>query len=414
MLTLYKAFKYNNRYDYIKTFSTKEEQDEYFNSLSKIYYDLEGDYIRENEPFMVELSHQYLVENNINYIKFNNGYRDIYGFIVEKRYENDEVTEIIFEIDVIQTFMFDFEIKKSFVERKVCSVDEITDFDEGLDIGEHIIETEHHVFDKDSVYFAMFNGFKEQELIFNNGKLVSSVDIPYSTAKPQTTIDNILYPIYFMKLLDSSEYESATFTDIGISSGGSQIVGDAISKKLFRFIKGYEAFSAESYLDSGGVPTIGYGVTDTNPYWDSLFPLCTEQKASEVLAETMFNNYAKPLYLDMKSCGVDMALVKQCHFDAFLDLCYNGGLGAVTSSPMYSKWIINPEDSSITDEWATWYIRDNNGTVLNGLIDRRKKEIDIFSNGNYVFRGIQIVGTIDIVTDNDGHGFIPEELGGEL
>lgn len=414
MLTLYKAYKYNNRYDYIKTFNSKEEQDSYFNSLTKIYYDLEGDYIRENEPFMIELSHEYLVENNINYIKFNNGYRDIYGFILEKRYINDEVTEIIFEIDVIQTFMFDFDIKKSFIERKVCSLDEITDYDEGLQIGEHIIETEHHIFNKDSMYFAMFNGFKEQELIFNDaGKLVSSVDIPYSTSKPQTTIDNILYPIYFMKLLDSSQYEEAIFSDIGIGTGGSQVVGEAISKKLFRFIKGYEAFAAESYLDSGGVPTIGYGVTESNPYWNSLFPLCTEEKASKVLAETMFNNYALPLYKDMQSCGVDMATVKQSHFDAFLDLCYNGGLGAVTSSPMYSKWIVNQNDSRVTEEWATWYIRDNAGNVLDGLIDRRKKEIDIFTNSNYHFKPIAIVGG-GVVTENNGNGFIPSELGGDL
>lgn len=204
MLTLYKAYKYNNRYDYIKTFSSKAEQDTYFNSLSKIYYDLEGDYIRENEPFMIELSHEYLVENNINYIKFNNGYRDIYGFIIEKRYINDEVTEIIFEIDVIQTFMFDFDIKKSFIERKVCLIDEISDYDEGLQIGEHIITEEHKVFNKESKYFAMFNGMKKQRLIFNdNGKLANVVQMPYGTSKPLTIIDGIQYPCYFMPLQDT-------------------------------------------------------------------------------------------------------------------------------------------------------------------------------------------------------------------
>ena len=415
MLTLYKAYKYNNRYDYIKTFNSKAEQDSYFNSLTKIYYDLEGDYIRENEPFMIELSHEYLVENNINYIKFNNGYRDIYGFILEKRYINDEVTEIIFEIDVIQTFMFDFDIKKSFIERKVCSLDEITDFDEGLDIGEHIIESENIVFNKDSEYFAMFNGFKEQELIFNDkGKLINVADIPYATAKPQTIIDGILYPLYFMKLKDTTLYQHPLLDEIGISSGGSVVNGDAISKKIFRFLKGYEAFSPESYLDSGGVPTIGYGITDTNPYWSSLFPLCTEEKASKVLAETMYNNYALPLYRSMQNSGVDMATVRQNHFDAFLSLCFNGGLGAVTSSPMYAKWIINQNNSTITEDWATWYIRDNNGDVLQGLIDRRKKEIDIFDNGSYYYKPILIYGTIDTVVDNNGHGFIPEELGGEL
>ena len=122
-------------------FSNKSEQDSYFNSLDKInLYDY--DYIREHEPFEVALSHEYLTNNAVNYLKFNNGYRDIYGFIIEKRYINDEVTDIIFEIDVIQTFMFDFDIKRGFIERKKCSIDEITDFDEGLDLGEHIIQSE--------------------------------------------------------------------------------------------------------------------------------------------------------------------------------------------------------------------------------------------------------------------------------
>ena len=110
-------------------FRTKEEQDIYFDSLEQIkLYDY--DYLREHEPIEINLSHEYLTNNSVNYLKFNNGYRDVYAFIVEKRYINDEVTDIIIEIDVIQTFMFDFDIKRSFVERKKCSIDEITDFDE--------------------------------------------------------------------------------------------------------------------------------------------------------------------------------------------------------------------------------------------------------------------------------------------
>ena len=120
----------------------------------------------------------------------------------------------------------------------------------------------------------------------------------------------------------------------------------------------------------------------------------------------------------MQSCGVDMATVKQNHFDAFLSLCYNGGLGAVTSSPMYAKWIVNKEDQTVTDQWATWYIRDNNGAVLEGLKDRRQKEIEIFRNNNYIYKPIGIVNQDGVITgtltDNNGNGFIPENLGGEM
>lgn len=418
MIELIKSFPYDNNYDFIKTFSTPLQQEQYFNTLSKIIID-DNEYVKEHESFLVGYNYDYLVSEGINYISFNNGYKDIYAFIIQKEYINDETTRIIYEIDVIQTYMFDFTINNSFIERKVCSINEISDFDEGIYIGEHSIVQDTTALNKTSKYFAMFNGFKEQELIFNdNGKLISVVDIPYSTSKPLTTIDDVQYPLYFMPLYDQSEYKSALYEDIGISSGGSAVYGNAISKKIYRFLKGYEAFSPKAYIDSGGVPTIGYGITESNPYWSSLFPECTEEKAARVLAETMYNNYAKPLYKDMQDCGIDMATVRQNHFDAFLSLAFNGGLGAVTSSPMYAKWIINKDDSTVIDQWYTWYIRDNNGTVQEGLRDRRQKEVEIFLNNNYIFKPIGLVddnGSISgTVTDNNGNGFIPDNLGGDL
>lgn len=418
MIKLIKSYKYDNNYDYIKMFENKQQQNNYFNSLD---YELieDNNYIKVGNSFNIKYDYDYLENEGVNYIIFNNGYKDIYGFILKKEYVSNNVTKIIYEIDVIQTYMFEFIIGNSFIERKVCTINEISDYDEGIFLGEHIIENEIVALNKTSKYFAMFNGFKEQELIFNdNGKLISVVDIPYSTSKPLTTINGVQYPLYFMPLLEQAEYSSAQFFDIGISTGGSVVNGDAISKKIFRFLKGYEAFASTSYLDSGGVPTIGYGITDSNPYWNTLFPLCTEELASNVLAETMYNNYAVPLYQDMQSCGVDMALVKQNHFDAFLSLAFNGGIGAVTSSPMYSKWIVNQNDSTISNDWYSWYIRDNNGTVLSGLIDRRAKEVEIFVNDNYIFKPIGIVdenGNITSnITDNNGNGFIPNGLGGEL
>lgn len=418
MIKLIKAFPYDNSYDYVKMFSTKQEQDTYFNTLNnEIIYDT--NYIKVENSFNINYEFDYLENEGVNYVIFNNGYKDIYAFIIKKEYVRKEVTRIIYEIDVIQTYMFNFTVGNSFIERKVCNINEISDYDEGIYIGEHSISQDITAIAKTSKYFAMFNGFKEQELIFNDsGKLVSVVDIPYSTSKPLTTIDDVQYPLYFMPLLEQSQYKMALYEDVGVSSGGSVVSGDAISKKIFRFLKGYEAFASTSYLDSGGVPTIGYGITDSNPYWNTLFPECTEEKASRVLAETLFNTYATPLYRDMQSCGVDMATVKQNHFDAFLSLAFNGGLGAVTSSPMYAKWIVNKNDGTIVNDWATWYIRDNNGTVLQGLIDRRSKEIEIFQNNNYIFKPIGLVdsnGNISgTVTDNNGNGFIPSELGGDL
>ena len=416
MLTLYKGFKYDNRYDYIKTFKTKAEQDNYFNSLEKIYCD-DYDYIREYEPFRVELSHAYLTTNGVNYLKFNNGYKDMYAFITAKNYINDDVTELLIEIDVIQTFMFDIDIKNSFIERKVCTIDEISDFDEGLYIGEHEVVENNLVFNKDSVYFAMFNGFKDQQLIFDdNNVLKSVVDLPYSTSKPLTIIDGIQYPLYFMPLQEN--YRQATYEKINLPSAG-ETVGGTISAKFLRFIKGFEGFTPTAYYHNGeSARTGGYGIREDyqKKYFDLLgaFP-CTEQKASEVLAQLLNNEFASALYYQMLRDGLTGDKIKQKHFDAFLSLSMNGGLGAVTTSPMYAKYLINQNDANIYDDWLNWYVYGENPAdgVLPGLVARRKEEATIFRDGIYNYRVINIWSdgsNVGIVTDNNGHGYIPNTV----
>lgn len=424
MIKLVRNYKYDNKYTHIKLFKNKAEQDAYFNNLESLYIE-ENNYIKEFNSFKVGYEYDYLVSLGVNYLIFNNGYKDMYCFITSKEYISSEVTQINFEVDVLNTYLFDFEIKNSFVERKNCSIDEITDFDEGLEIGEHIIESEDIVFNKDSQYFAMFNGFKKQKLIFDKDNILKGVEeLPCATTKPLTIIDYIQYPCYFMPLKDSypdpltladdNYYEKDTIGGNGGTDADNDgyYDGTIISKKIFRFLKGYEAFAPESYLDSGGVPTIGYGTTESSGYWDSLFPSCTEEKASKVLAESIYNNYAKSLINRMKSDGLDINKVKVRHFDAFLSLCYNCGLGGVTSSPMYQKFIKNMNDTTVTDGWESWYISDG-FNELEGLKLRRKAEKNIFNNGKYEYRSIIIVGG-GTVTDNNGHGYIPENLGGEL
>ena len=262
-------------------------------------------------------------------------------------------------------------------------------------------------------------------MIFDKDNILKGIEeLPCSTTKPLTIIDYIQYPCYFMPLKDSyaepltladdSYYEKDT---IG-GNGGADSDNDGyyddttISKKIFRFLKGYEAFASTPYSDSGGVLTIGYGTTQSSGYWDRLYPHCSEEMASKVLAESMYNNYAKSLLYSFKADGLDVNKIKTRHFDAFLSLCYNCGLGAVVTSPMYQKFIKNMNDTSVTDGWESWYISDGVND-LEGLKLRRQAEKNIFNSGKYEYRSIIIVGG-GTVTDNKGHGHIPENLGGDF
>lgn len=418
MIRLYKHYKYDNNYDYIKLFSTKEEQDQYFNSLEQLII-YEESYTKENlGTILIDYSLDYLVNEGINYLMFNNGYKDYYGFITQKDYISDDCTRISYEIDVMQTYLFDIHLNNSFVERKVCSIDEISDFDEGLYLGEHEIEEDIVAFEKESTYFAMFNGFKEQQLIFDGTILKSVVDLPFSSSKPLTVVDNIQYPVYFMPLKET--YKNATYDKIGLPSSG-ETVGGTLSAKMFRVIKGIEGFAQyPNYFNNESFRTGGYGITEL--YQPKYFEMLgnapyTEQKASEVLEQMLRNNFVNPLYERMLRDGLVASQIKQRHFDAFLSLSMNGGLGAVTDSPMYSKYLVNQDDETIATDWLTWYIKDDTGLDNEGLKNRRKKESDIFQYGTYEYLPIAIYGmsgqnTGLVVTDNNGNGFIPTNLNG--
>lgn len=420
MIKLIKSYPYDNNYDYTKMFSNENEQKQFFRTFDYENVD-DHNYIKIENSFNVKYDYDYLENEGVNYVIFDNGYRTIYAFIIKKEYVRENLTRIIYEVDVIQTFMFDFNINKSFVERKVCSIDEIVDFDEGINLGEHIIETSHHIFDKESTYFAMFNGFKEQELIFDGNTLKSLVYLPFSTSKPLTVIDGIQYPLYFMPLKES--YKQATYETLSTPSGSGETYGGSISAKILRFIKGFEGFAPfPNYFNGENFRTGGYGITEN--YQSKYFKLLgdapvSEKKASEVLAQMMNEEFASALYYRMLKDGLKGSDIKQHHFDAFISLAMNGGMGAVTGSPMYEKYLVNQNDPSIYDSWLNWYVTGEGlGVVLPGLVARRKQEAQIFKDGIYEYRSISVYnsrGVIDgTVIENNGHGYIPSTVNGGI
>lgn len=222
MIKLLSNYPYDNKYDYIKLFANKTEQINFFNKFINITIDLDDDsYIKEGESFIIEYEYDYLVTNNINYLIFNNGYKDLFCFIIKKEYVDEENTRIIYEVDVLNTFCFDFKIKNSYVERMNCSINEISDYDEGLNIGEHEIVENYKCFDKEYTYFAMFGGIKNQQIIWNGSDIENVIETPYATLKPRTYIDGIQYPLFFMPMKES--YREPSVSDIFPPGAGDNV-----------------------------------------------------------------------------------------------------------------------------------------------------------------------------------------------
>lgn len=69
-----------------------------------------------------------------------------YAFITDVEYVNNEVARVTFEIDVMQTWMFDYELEQCFIEREHSETDGIGDniVPENLDIGDSYLTTESY------------------------------------------------------------------------------------------------------------------------------------------------------------------------------------------------------------------------------------------------------------------------------
>lgn len=69
--------------------------------------------------------YNYMMFRNVNY-----GSKWFYAFITNMEYVNDVTTEIYYEIDVMQTYHFDYQLMPSYVEREHSATDRV---------GEHLL-----------------------------------------------------------------------------------------------------------------------------------------------------------------------------------------------------------------------------------------------------------------------------------
>lgn len=133
----------DNTYQHTIYFSSKSAQESYFAGKSKYKLTAQS-YQRLQRGF----SAVNINANDIydcNYIMFQNtpyGNKWFYGFINSVEYVNDNMSTVSFEIDVMQTWFFDYELGECFVEREHSKTDEIGDniIDEEVDTGEYVVK----------------------------------------------------------------------------------------------------------------------------------------------------------------------------------------------------------------------------------------------------------------------------------
>ena len=154
-----------------------------------------------------------------------------------------------------------------------------------------------------------------------------------------------------------------------------------ISETGLNLIKSFEGLRLESYLCPVGVWTVGYGHTG-----DDVTPgmVITEDRANKMLRRDLVKFEQ----------GVDLLItvpLNQQQFDALVSFAFNCGLGALEESTL-RKRLNNKEDPNkvAQEELPKWVKGD--GVVLPGLVERRKKEVELFTSG----AELKPIETIDI------------------
>lgn len=129
-------------------------------------------------------------------------------------------------------------------------------------------------------------------------------------------------------------------------------------------IKEFEGCKLVAYLDSVGIPTIGYGRTKDVKIGDS----CTKEEAEAWLKEDVH---------DAETCVNEhvTAQINQNEFDALVSFVFNLGCGNFRKSTLLRK--LNDSDfDGASLEFARW--NRAGGLELAGLTRRRAAEAELF------------------------------------
>lgn len=149
-----------------------------------------------------------------------------------------------------------------------------------------------------------------------------------------------------------------------------------VSDDLVNFIKRYEGFSKIPYDDSTGTMTIGYGTIKKDKV---SLGSCTEEQATTWLKEEV-NKMAAIIKADLDSKGVSL---KQNEFDSLCSFSYNCGVYALLKeSNLYMRICSGVRDESLRVNFLSF---TKAGSVrLQGLVNRRNEECDMFLYGDYI------------------------------
>ena len=131
----------------------------------------------------------------------------------------------------------------------------------------------------------------------------------------------------------------------------------------------FEGCRTHCYLDTGSVPTIGYGATgpDIRPGLVWTTAQCDERLAMDI---RRFVAYTTALVHGQPTTPAQLG--------ALTDACYNAGPGNLAKSPMLAAHLAH-DYATAAASFAGWHVHDHAGNLQPGLVARRHAEAALYA-----------------------------------
>jgi lysozyme len=151
-----------------------------------------------------------------------------------------------------------------------------------------------------------------------------------------------------------------------------------ISQRGMNDIKLSEGFRSKAYLDSAGIPTIGYGTIRINGVPVKMGMVCTIEEAERYLRQDL-----KVFEMEVNKAIAGVPTT-QNEYDALVNICYNIGVSNFRSSTFLKRHKAG-DKIGCAKAFEMWCkVTVNGRKVTNqGLLNRRIREADMYLRGIY-------------------------------
>lgn len=201
---------FTNDYQHVVYFNTADEQLDYFTAKTVKTF---VDYTQIRKNWTLKVASGIVQAEKWNYLFFHQNNKRYFYFITNVKYISDETVELTLEMDVMQTYAFDYVLKECFVEREHASTDEVGDntIDEGLELGTYVDsgKSQPDVFSSMTLMMMVADNFQHVTPIrtMRDG-VFSGLDIFAFDTQVENFLPNL--ELFFTALDDEGKTESIT------------------------------------------------------------------------------------------------------------------------------------------------------------------------------------------------------------